>query len=63
MGAEIKQTLERNYDIVLSAQEIRGLTFGKLIELGSGGDSAPAVSTEAATGVNKVSVTPRHVNS
>ncbi|KAL0271260.1 UNVERIFIED_CONTAM: hypothetical protein PYX00_008407 [Menopon gallinae] len=30
MGAEIKQTLERNYDLVLSAQEIRGLTFGKL---------------------------------
>ncbi|KAI5717132.1 hypothetical protein M8J77_000765 [Diaphorina citri] len=56
MGAEIKQTLERNYDIVLSAQEIRGLTFGKLIELGSGGDSAPAVSTEAATGVNKEQV-------
>lgn len=36
MGAEIKQTLERNYDLVLSAQEIRGLTFGKLTELTSG---------------------------
>ncbi|XP_055839922.1 fatty acid synthase isoform X2 [Episyrphus balteatus] len=30
MGAEIKQTLERNFDIVLSAQEIRMLTFGTL---------------------------------
>nr|ARI45075.1 fatty acid synthase [Leptinotarsa decemlineata] len=41
MGAEIKQTLERNYDLVLSAQEIRALTFGRLLELSSGG-SAPA---------------------
>lgn len=38
MGSEIKQTLERNYDMVLSAQEIRGLSFGKLIELSSSGD-------------------------
>ncbi|XP_076272609.1 fatty acid synthase 1 [Rhynchophorus ferrugineus] len=42
MGAEIKQTLERNYDLVLSAQEIRNLTFGKLQELGSGGGSSAA---------------------
>ncbi|XP_011695797.1 PREDICTED: fatty acid synthase [Wasmannia auropunctata] len=38
MGTEIKQTLERNYDIVLSAQEIRTLTFAKLQELSSTGD-------------------------
>jgi fatty acid synthase len=44
MGAEIKQTLERNYDLVLSAQEIRALTFGRLIELESGG-SAPTEVT------------------
>lgn len=43
MGAEIKQTLERNYDLVLSAQEIRALTFGRLVELSNGGGgSAPA---------------------
>ncbi|XP_055680186.1 fatty acid synthase-like [Lutzomyia longipalpis] len=30
MGAEIKQTLERNYDIVLNVQEIGHLTFEKL---------------------------------
>lgn len=35
MGTEIKQTLERNYDLVLSAQEIRNLTFAKLLELSS----------------------------
>lgn len=47
MGAEIKQTLERNYDIVLSAQEIRGLTFGKLNAMTkqeSAGESAPGTA-------------------
>lgn len=33
MGSEIKQTLERNYDLMLSAQEIRALTFEKLSNL------------------------------
>ncbi|XP_076763351.1 fatty acid synthase 1 [Xylocopa sonorina] len=33
MGTEIKQALERNYDIVLSAQDIRVLTFEKLSQL------------------------------
>ncbi|XP_066991506.2 fatty acid synthase [Anabrus simplex] len=48
MGAEIKQTLERNYDLVLSAQEIRNLSFGRLAELslGAGETEAPATSPE-----------------
>ncbi|XP_039306266.1 fatty acid synthase-like [Solenopsis invicta] len=33
MSAEIKQILERNYDIVLSTQEIRALNIAKLQEL------------------------------
>lgn len=52
MGAEIKQTLERNYDLVLSAQEIRGLTFGKLAELASGGE--PSSTTSPASVENSV---------
>lgn len=32
MGAEIKQTLERNYDLVLSIGEIRTLTTKRLLE-------------------------------
>ncbi|CAH1958955.1 unnamed protein product [Acanthoscelides obtectus] len=52
MGAEIKQTLERNYDLVLSAQEIRALTFGKLVELGSGGGSAASVTASGAKDKN-----------
>lgn len=30
MGTDIKRTLERNYDLVLSASEIRSLTFATL---------------------------------
>lgn len=48
MGAEIKQTLERNYDVVLSAQEIRALTFGRLVDLQSG--AAPSEAAPAANG-------------
>lgn len=36
MGTEIKQTLERNYDLVLSAQDIRNLSFDKLRSFESG---------------------------
>lgn len=36
MGAEIKQTLERNFDLVLNVGEIRNLTMGKLLELQGG---------------------------
>lgn len=35
MGAEIKQTLERNFDVVMSAPDIRQLTFAKLKALGN----------------------------
>lgn len=36
MGAEIKQTLERGFDLVLSVGEIRNLTMGKLQEIQGG---------------------------
>ncbi|XP_066589497.1 fatty acid synthase [Prorops nasuta] len=45
MGTEIKQTLERNYDIVLSPQEIRSLTFGKLIELSTFTETSETAAT------------------
>lgn len=55
MGAEIKQTLERNYDVVMSALEIRQLSFGKLKVLESGvGDIS---STPAANGSPSKAVT------
>jgi len=33
MAVEIKQTLEREFDLFLTAQEIRNLTFAKLIKM------------------------------
>ena len=49
MGVEIKQTLERDYDISMSAKEIRALTFAKLDQLSastqqSAGNTAPSAS-------------------
>ena len=48
-GVEIKQTLERDYDINMSANEIRALTFAKLDEMQaskpqSTGDAAASTS-------------------
>jgi len=37
MGVEIKQTLERDYDLSIPVKEIRLLTFKKLDTLSSGG--------------------------
>uniref|UniRef100_A0A0K8V335 Fatty acid synthase n=1 Tax=Bactrocera latifrons TaxID=174628 RepID=A0A0K8V335_BACLA len=50
MSSEIKQTLERCFDIVLSPQEIRALTFGELKQLdgGVGERSASAASSAEA---------------
>lgn len=36
MGVEVKQAIERDFDVVLSMQDIRKLTIGKIIEIGSG---------------------------
>jgi len=40
MGAEIKQTLERGYDVVLGVGEIRTLTFAKLRSMAGGEEPA-----------------------
>ncbi|KAF6203164.1 hypothetical protein GE061_003581 [Apolygus lucorum] len=47
MGTEIKQTLEINFDVVMSPQDIRSLTFAKLQELGnSSQNSGTTVKSE-----------------
>lgn len=33
MGVEVRQTLERDYDIVMAMREIRHLTINKLLDL------------------------------
>ncbi len=36
MGVEVKQTLERDYEIVISMKDIRQLTINKLREIAGG---------------------------
>lgn len=61
MGTEIKQTLERNYDVVLSAQDIRNLTFEKLSAFGS--DSKPAAAAATKTDAPGAAASPTaHAN-
>lgn len=35
MAVEIKQTLEREFEVFLTAQDIRSMTFAKLAEIGA----------------------------
>lgn len=49
MGVEVKQTIERDYDVALSMQEIRQLTISRLREIGGGASSASAKSDGSAT--------------
>lgn len=49
MAVEIKQALEREFEVILTAQELRTLTFGKLQELMDGkGDKTVAIQDAAA---------------
>lgn len=57
MGAEIKQTLERGFDVILGVQEIRGLTFAKLRTLGGESnvtEAGAAAATEPPPGAELV---------
>ena len=45
MAVEIKQTLEREFEVFLTAQDIRGLTFAKLAELGAKTEEAAQTTT------------------
>ncbi|XP_067622493.1 fatty acid synthase isoform X2 [Eurosta solidaginis] len=50
MSSEIKQTLERCFDIVMSPQEIRNLTFGQLKQMDGGLAERPnSAASSAAT--------------
>jgi len=54
MGTEIKQTLERNYDIMLSPQKILSLTFNKLQDLSSTDTTTkkePSVAVDATDNI------------
>lgn len=39
MGVEIKQTLEREFEVFLTPQDIRSLTFAKLYEIAAASET------------------------
>lgn len=47
MGVEVKQTLERDLDLVLAMREVRQLTVNKLRELTNGGGQTTSSEPEA----------------
>ena len=48
MGVEVKQTLERDYELVLPMKEIRALTMTKLSDIASGNSGGSADKTDSA---------------
>uniref|UniRef100_A0AC35TUX3 Carrier domain-containing protein n=1 Tax=Rhabditophanes sp. KR3021 TaxID=114890 RepID=A0AC35TUX3_9BILA len=53
MGVEIKQALERDYDIVLSMKDIRTLTLNKLQQLAESGGASSEVLQHTEAGMLK----------
>ncbi len=54
MGVEVKQTLERDYEIVMSMKDIRQLTINKLREIAGG--ATPAGDKAQGSGSKKASL-------
>nr|WLV27769.1 fatty acid synthase [Panonychus citri] len=50
MGVEVKQTLERDYDLILSMVEVRALTVRQLKEISAGNSSVLRDEASAAAG-------------
>lgn len=48
MGVEVKQTLERDYDTIVSIQELRNFTVERLQSLGSGGSAGASAAKSSA---------------
>lgn len=46
MAVEIKQTLEREFQVFLTPQDIRGMTFSKLQDLAAQTENEPAASAQ-----------------
>lgn len=56
MGVEVKQALERDYDVILSLQEIRALSVNQLQEIGAGNVSAKNAPENGAEETSEVKV-------
>jgi hypothetical protein len=50
MAVEIKQSLEREFEVFLTAQEIRSLTFARLQELSAAKQQSEITSEEQPSG-------------
>lgn len=62
MGVEIKQTLERDYDLSIPVKEIRSLTFKKLDGLSSGVQlSEPQSDKDQESGLHLIGYEMRHI--
>lgn len=48
VGVEVKQTIERDYDLVLSMQQVRELTVKRLLEISAGNLGAVDGATTSA---------------
>lgn len=46
MAVEIKQTLEREFQVFLTPQDIRGMTFSKLQDLAAQTENEPAATAQ-----------------
>ncbi|XP_067207664.1 fatty acid synthase-like [Linepithema humile] len=57
MAVEIRQTLEREFDILLTAQEVRNLTFAELSQISNAKFNSNETQTETATDKNKPTLT------
>lgn len=51
MAVEIKQTLEREFEVFLTAQDIRSLTFAKLAELGQKNEEQATETSKNPDGI------------
>lgn len=49
MAVEIKQTLEREFQVFLTPQDIRGMTFSKLQDLAAQTENEPAATAQGIT--------------
>uniref|UniRef100_A0A8C4XT47 Fatty acid synthase n=1 Tax=Falco tinnunculus TaxID=100819 RepID=A0A8C4XT47_FALTI len=58
MGVEVRQTLERDYDIVMTMREIRLLTINKLHELSSKSGTAEGLGEPPKLDLNNLLVNP-----
>lgn len=56
MAVEIKQTLERQFEVFLTPQDIRGMTFAKLQEIGASDDKDKKTPDNEPNSVNQISV-------